>query len=125
MPLSDRRRFPRFPFHSRAGLTVQGSMCRGTLLDISLGGALFAVGAEHADPLGQACELQLFQLDGNPLAAFQGIVAHRGGDTLFGIEFVAVGEREREALRQVIDLNLGTPTLLERGVPALLRPGKP
>jgi hypothetical protein len=119
MSLSDRRRQPRFPFHSRATLRLAGRDLRGTLLDISVAGGLFAGDIPIAPQVGEECGLSV--LHGiRPAVGVAGTVVHVH-EHLVGIEFSAVDGAVAAALRMIIDLNLGTPHLLERDVAALLR----
>jgi len=123
MSSSDRRRFIRFPFHSRATVQFRGQTCEGTLKDISLNGALFAFDEPQEGSFLRPCRLHvqyLGQQGQDPVASFNGLVVH-SVDGMLGIKFIAVGEKERIALIQLIDLNLAEPALLDRDVAALLK----
>ena len=119
---TERRKFIRFPFHSRAEIQFRGLSATGTLRDISLNGALFAFDATPSDsPLLRPCRLHILYNGANePTSSFNGLVVHSRYETL-GIKFIGVGDRERVALIQLIELNLGEPALLDRDVPGLLR----
>ncbi len=121
MPFTERRHFPRFPFHSRATLQFRGATCDGTLKDISLNGALFVPDSPREGSLLMPCRLHIHYLGENPVVPFNGIVVHSQEDRLLGIKFIGVSEKERLALMQLIELNLAEPTLLDRDVPALLK----
>ncbi len=120
MSLTDRRRQPRFPFHSRARLLLGQRESHGTLLDISFAGALFFPdGHLDASPRTE-CELTIYRHGRPSLLAIGGEIAH-SADDLFGIRFRAIDDTIEDALRRLIDMNLAVPRLLERDVPALLR----
>ena len=120
MSLSDRRRHPRFPFHSRAQLQVGDTELNGTLMDISLAGALFATDRHLDFPAGTKCRLTIYRHRRSSLSALGGEIVYCANH-LFGLQFLEVsGEAENE-LRQLIDMNLAPPRLLERDLAALLR----
>lgn len=120
MSLSDRRRFPRFPFHSRGELRMGGAWRKGTLVDISLRGALFSLESTPPESEAKLCALRVFQPCGSQMVLLSGLVVH-SGENLIGLKFINLGEAEKAALEQIIDLNLALPRLLERDIPALLR----
>lgn len=120
MSLTDRRRYPRFPFHSRAQLLFGEAAHHGTLLDISYSGALFSPD-DHIDvPRLTACNLTIYRSGRPTLLAIGGTIMHQG-DHLLGIQFREIDEALGSELRQLIDMNLAVPRLLERDLPALLR----
>jgi hypothetical protein len=118
---NDRRRFIRFPFHSRAEVQFRGMACTGTLKDISLSGALFLFDQppEHS-PFLRPCRLHIHYLEQGITASFNGLAVLAKGSKL-GVKFIAVGEKERLALLDLIELNLAEPALLDRDVPTLLK----
>ncbi len=117
----ERRQFVRFPFHSRAEVQFRGMSCEGTLRDISLNGALFAFDEVPINgSFLRPCRLYIRYIGQDQGVAFNGLVVHAHAETL-GIKFIGVGEKERMALIQLIDLNLADPSLLDRDVPALLK----
>lgn len=120
MSLSDRRRYPRFPFHSRATLLLTDLEFNGTLIDISLAGSLFAIDRDFELPPGAACRLALYHHRRQAGENIRGTVAYCA-DHLIGIEFPSMDDAVERELRQLIDLNLASPRLLERDLPALLR----
>lgn len=120
MSLSDRRRSPRFPFHSRATLLLDDLSVNGTLVDVSFAGALFAVD-QHLDlRVGTKCRLAIFHRQRQFKQDIAGAVANCDKH-LFGIEFLKIGGAAESDLRLVIDMNLAPPRLLQRDLPALLR----
>ena len=121
MSISDRRRHPRFPFHSRGSLQLGDCIHQGTLLDISLQGGLFVPDANAESVAGRECRLKVFNGGSARSVALDGIIVHCHGH-LIVIAFKPVGEESVHWFRQVVELNLAMPALLERDVPALLRP---
>lgn len=119
MSLSDRRRYPRYPFHSRAALLLDDRELNGTLIDISLAGALFAVDQRIDMPTGTECRLAIHR-HREPADSMRGIVVYRDRH-LLGIQFMEIGGTAESELRLMIDMNLASPGLLERDLPALLR----
>lgn len=120
MSLSDRRRYPRFPFHSRAALLLDDLELSGTLIDISLSGALFAVD-QHLDlSSGAECRLTIYRGRCNLAESIRGTIVYCASH-LLGIRFLEIGGGAESELRLMIDMNLASPQLLERDLPALLR----
>jgi hypothetical protein len=120
MSLSDRRHYPRFPFHSRAALLLDGLELNGTLVDVSLAGALFAVD-QHLDlPSGTACRLAIYQRRRQSVENMHGTIVYCANH-LFGIRFKQIGDSAQSELCRMIEMNLAPPRLLERDLPALLR----
>lgn len=119
MPYPERRRHPRFPFHSSGILELAGTRYSGTLIDISLNGALLRpvqpVGAEAAEP----CCLELLNGNNRSWRVNAVRIAHRRGEML-GLEFLDLNGDAEHFLAMLIEMNLGLATLLDRGLPALL-----
>ena len=122
MSLSDRRLHPRFPFHSRCQLSIDACELElgGTLIDISLGGALFAADHHTEIPSGTQCRLTVNQKHRSSLIVVEGAVV-KHSEQFLGIQFQQVSETTASDLRQLIEMNLGVPHLLERDVASLLR----
>jgi hypothetical protein len=122
MSISDRRLHPRFPFHSRGQLSIDdgGLELDGTLIDISLGGALFAADKHLAIRSGTQCRLVVYQRQRPSFVVMQGLVINHSRN-LTGIQFQAVSDAAAGRLRQLIEMNLGVLHLLERDVGSLLR----
>ena len=119
MLLSDRRRHPRFPFHTRGSLLLDGCSHQGTLLDISLKGGLFVPDANPAVPVGRDCLLRVFHGGKEKFVELPGSVVYIHAH-LIGIDFDPVSEDALRWFQQVILLNLAIPALLHRDLPALL-----
>jgi hypothetical protein len=120
MSLTDRRRYPRFPFHSRAALHIDVNVYRGVLLDISMCGALFAAELNLNGLAGRRCRINVFRGKAGDFLIVDGaIVQHR--EALIAVQFGQLSSNEIKNLRQIVELNLGVAKLLERDVAALLR----
>ena len=120
MSLSDRRRYPRFPFHSRAALLLDDLEFNGTLIDISLAGALFAVDRHLELPSNTECRLAIHSRRWQSAENMRGTVVYCAKH-LLGIQFLEVGGPAENELRMIIEMNLASPHLLQRDLPALLR----
>lgn len=120
MSLSDRRRYPRFPFHSRARLLLDDRELNGTLIDISLAGALLALDQPLVVLSGAECRLAIYRRRLNPGESIGGQAVYCA-DHLLGMRFTEIGGAAENELRLLIEMNLAAPRLLERDLPALLR----
>ena len=120
MSLSDRRRYPRFPFHSRARLLLDDREFNGTLMDVSLSGALFALDRPLGPSSGTECRLAIYHRRLKSAECICGTVVYRVGH-LVGVGFMQIGGVAEEELRLMIEMNLASPRHLERDLPALLR----
>ncbi|WP_162888670.1 PilZ domain-containing protein [Dechloromonas sp. HYN0024] len=120
MSLLERRRSPRFPFHTSAHIVIGNIEHNGTVVDLSASGVLIRAAEELDCRLGEPCELNLLigNLPGQVI--FRGVVVSQRRQ-LLGIEFRNVEVAARLALEKVIEMNLGVPQLLDRDMPALLR----
>lgn len=117
---AERRRFPRFPFHSRAVLRLDGAVVEGMLLDISYNGALFEPAQFAAGSPEEECVLTVVNDGGRRQGVdIVGRVAYRGGCTI-GIQFHPLEWLELAGLMRIIELNLGTQEMLSRQLGRLL-----
>lgn len=119
MPFRERRCHPRFPFHSSGCLVFGDREFPGTVLDLSLHGCLFATHEEPPTLPGLCCRVTIHRGGRQPTFSAQGRLAHNGGRWL-GVAFDAPDEALRIGLRRIIELNLGTLSLMDRELPALL-----
>lgn len=122
MSFAERRRYPRFPFHSRGFLVVDGLPYFGELLDVSLKGVLFAALEPLALSQGAVCQLEILHAGQESVCTASAIVAHLRDDGLLGLRLVEPDAEVQQVLQQVVVMNLGTPTLLDRDLPELLAP---
>lgn len=119
MPMLERRRSPRFPFHTSGRVAVGQVEQNGIVLDLSANGVLFSTAQEAVDMLGERCELSLSIDVCSAAVIFKGIIVSQRRQ-LLGIEFSDVMGALRKVLEQIVEMNLGVPQLLNRDVPALL-----
>jgi hypothetical protein len=92
---------------------------RGTLIDISLFGALFdAKFTRNAIP-GTQCALQVLDLNDALLLNVDGVIVHAEHNRV-GIEFALMDDERQNKIRHITLLNLAPPSLVERTLPALL-----
>jgi hypothetical protein len=122
MSVAERRHHPRFPFHSRGFLAINGQQHLGTILDVSLKGALFASTEPLSLRRGAVCRLEIFHAGQESVCNAAAVVAHLRDDGLLGLHLVEPDAAVQLVLQQVMDMNLGTPTLLERDLPEMLAP---
>lgn len=119
MPHIERRRHPRFPFHASGILHLAGRPHHGTVLDISLKGALFHPPLALAAEPGQRCHLDLRHAAGGRRLLGAARIACRHDD-LLGLEFLSLDSEGRRFLDTLIEMNLAIAPLLERQLPALM-----
>jgi hypothetical protein len=117
MSLHDRRRHPRFAFHSRTVVILAGHYRNGTLLEVSAAGGL-VVCEEATMRIGEQCTLIVFN-GKRPAFEVAGTVVNVHYP-LAGIEFSAADPGVAECLRSIIALNLGVSLLPAREEAALL-----
>lgn len=116
---SERRRYPRFPFHSRGFLAIGEEQHLGTVLDVSLKGALFSSVVPITADVGQICRLEIFHAGQDQVCSARAVVAYRR-DFMVGLELMEMGEATTQVLRQVVDMHLGVASLLDRDLPQIL-----
>lgn len=114
----ERRVFPRFPFHSKAVLTVGGIPCEGELIDLSLSGALFRAGAACLPFARERCLLDILHGARRSVVRAPGEVAYAQG-RLIGVKFHPMDAEVLQGLMRIVEMNLGNPELMKRGVDAL------
>lgn len=121
MTAEERRRLPRFPFHSKGELSLGLMAYRGALLDISLFGALFEAGLFHFNIApGDACRLKILTLGDESMLAVDGEVAHVRKN-LIGVRFHPLDEGGRRKLAHIGTLNLAPQKVFDRKLPFLLQ----
>lgn len=121
MSLNERRRTPRAPMHSKGELRLNFVAYRGALIDISRFGALFESKLFHINVSpGEICNFELLQPNDEPIFSVGGSVVHSHRN-LIGIQFEPLDIERREILRSIDTINLASPDLLNREMPALLQ----
>lgn len=121
MSFSERRQFPRFPFHSRGALDFVNAERQGTVLDVSLKGALFRT----EDPLetlsGNFCALKVSRFGWPAFHVAMARIAYQRRNFL-GLEFIELSNDARMFLGEVMNMNLAVDSLLDRDLPEMLAP---
>lgn len=123
MITDERRRFPRFPFHSRGFLAIGERQHLGSILDVSLKGALFS-SVEPLDlPPGTTCRLEIYHAGQEEVGAAIAVVVYcREG--LLGLELRDIDAVTGGILARMVAMNLGVSSLLERPLPDMLGAGE-
>jgi hypothetical protein len=121
----ERRCYPRFPFHSSAILTLFPIYHDATLIDLSMRGALVELDIAATIDLGAPCTLRVLGNEGRQVLEVEALTAYCSADGRVGLELVQLAPGVMNALRRLIEMNLGTPKLLERDLCALLKPRQP
>lgn len=118
--VAERRWFPRFPFHARAVIVLEGMPQEGILLDLSFSGALFRAGARVCAGSQDRCLLEI--LHGASPAGVRAMarVAY-SRDDLIGLQFGQVDFSTINGLMRIAEMNLGTPEMMRRELGALLQ----
>lgn len=117
---AERRWFPRFPFHSRAVMTIDGVQQEGALIDLSLSGVLFRGRAAIVARTGEGCILDIMQGAGRGVVRASARVAYAEGE-LAGLQFKQLDFGTMQGLMRIAEMNLGTPELMKRELGALLK----
>lgn len=124
MKIEERRRFPRFPFHSRGFLAIGERQHLGTILDVSLKGALFSSVERLEIAPGTACRLEIYYAGQEEVGAATALVAYcREG--LVGLELHDIDAATCGMLERLVAMNLGVNSLLERPLPEMLEAEAP
>ncbi|MDR2837249.1 MAG: PilZ domain-containing protein [Azonexus sp.] len=117
--LTERRRFPRFPFHAVATLEIGAARHPATLIDISLGGALIRPTQPISSTTAAVCCLELANGNTRVCRIASARIASPRQD-LIGIAFASLDGDTQHFLATLVEMNLGVKTLLERDFPAML-----
>ena len=118
---SQRRRYPRFPFHRMASIAYDSGECSGALLDASLNGALFEAAGRINTPLADCLLIIPFSRDPEEAIRLQAQVVYRRGSRL-GLHWEQIDAESSMKLRRLVEMNLGTLRLLERPLLSLIWP---
>jgi hypothetical protein len=116
----ERRRVPRFPFHARATLRIEDAEFEGLMLDISYQGALF--GGPSGIPASRDDDCLLLVCNNGtrtlPLTVPGRVAFAENG--MVGVSFHPLEHNVLRGLMEIIELNLGVPSLLERNLETLV-----
>lgn len=91
----------------------------GTVLDVSLKGALFRTQEPLETVSGNFCALKLSRFGGPAFHVAMARVAYNRGN-LLGLEFVELANDARVFLGEVMNMNLAVDELLDRELPEML-----
>ncbi|WP_194286376.1 PilZ domain-containing protein [Rhodocyclus gracilis] len=117
----DRRRTPRFPFHSKGELRLNFMAYRGSLIDLSLHGALFESALfELGVQQGDYCAVDILNLSEESIFTAEGVVAH-ASKSFIGIKFHPLDDERLKRLQHIGTLNLAPKKLINRKFPSLLQ----
>ncbi len=119
----EQRHFTRIPFDARIRIiqTEGGQSWSGTLLDISLNGALVVRPDDWSAKIGEPVQLEL-QLGENtpPCLHMETTVAHIE-DTRVGLHCNQMDLDTATHLHRLLELNLGDPELMKRELSELIQ----
>jgi hypothetical protein len=118
---SQRRRYPRFPFHRIASILFDSGECSGSLLDASFNGALFEASSRLGAALTDCVLIIPFSRDPEEAIRLQTQVAYRRGARL-GLHWEQIDAESTMKLQRLVEMNLGTLRLLERPLLSLIWP---
>ena len=117
---SDSRLFSRFPYRANAVLICLPHLYEVTLIDISERGVLVGPDGNVGIGIGDQTRLRVLTEKGNQAFEVEALVAHRSGQGI-GLAINAIDRHAKNNLQRMIEMNLGTPDLALRTLPALLR----
>lgn len=119
MAFSDRRSFSRYQLYTRATLRVGATEHIGTMMNLSMSGALFIVDTTLDLPIGQGCMLMAYSGEGERkyISLESRIVDLH--NHLVGIKFAEASDDEKKALQRMVDFYLEAPRPLYRETPAM------
>ena len=112
---TQRRHFTRIPFDARYRLIAETGTWQGSVIDLSLKGALLSRPAELAVEQGQQYQLELLLSEDEIVIRMQIHIAHVHADCL-GVACEHIDLESMTHLRRFLELNLGEADLLEREI---------
>ncbi len=118
---SQRRRYPRFPFHRIASILYDSGECSGSLLDASFKGALFEASSRVGAALADCVLIIPFSRDPEEAIRLQAHVVYRRGARL-ALHWEQIDAESTMKLQRLVEMNLGTLRLLERPLLSLIWP---
>ncbi len=114
----ERRRFHRVLFDAPVEIESVGVSMRGTLLDISLKGALIKLSGVWPQEPDKSVQLHIPLDEDTNVIHMDGLVVHQEMDHI-GVLCHHIDMDSITHLRRLVELNLGQPELLERELMAL------
>jgi hypothetical protein len=115
----ERRHYSRIAFHAPAQLTLASGSVDAVVLDLSLKGALVRLPADVDAQDGASCTLRVRLDEMGDSIRMETKVMHIEG-RYAGLSCHSIDLDSVTHLRRLVELNLGSETLLERELSALL-----
>lgn len=118
-----RRRFARIFFNAAARISLNGRALFCELSDLSLKGALLRVATDEQIAPDTACALELQLDNADTRICMTGTIAHCqsvDGHKRLGLRCTEIDIDSATHLRRLVELNLGSDTLLQREFSALV-----
>jgi PilZ domain len=109
----ERRRFTRIPFDAHVGIRDVRGIWQGTLIDISIKGALVELPTDWPGQIGDAVRLEIRLGDGSVGITMETRLAHLDGRR-GGFARTSTDLESFTALRRLLELNLGDEAALMR-----------
>jgi hypothetical protein len=106
--------------HSLTSLLLNGHSYHGTLMDVSLAGALFMPDKRIGKIDRSVCRIDIREISGEPVVLLSGIVIHSENQLLV-VKFTALSSEQYSALSHEHDMSGNPPELLWRGIAELVK----
>ena len=116
---NDPRQLSKFPYRANAVLIHLPQLYEVSLIDISEHGALVGAKGNVEIRVGDKTRLRVLTEKGNQAFEVEAFVVHRAAQRI-GLEIDSIDHHARSTLRRLIEINLGTPEMASRNLPALL-----
>ena len=117
---NDAQLLSRFPYHANAVLIRLPRLYEVTLIDISAHGALVGLKGNAEIMVGDQTRLRVLTEKGNQAFEVEALVAYRLEQSI-GLKMSSIDHHAKRTLHRLIEMNLGTPDLDSRTLPALLK----
>jgi len=104
--MDDRRLFQRIPFQTVSRVSLGGKTIDGTLMDISMKGALVELSEGTSPVLGEAVHLEVYLPSSEITLSFEAEIVHLAGNEA-GLFFKQVDVDTLTHLRRLLELNSG------------------
>ena len=121
MSLTEPRCRPQFPYHARGILILRPRIVEVALLDISSSGAHVVLDQACDVQMGQYGSLRILNSTGRHILEVDASV-HWNSANHVGLALTNITPGIERALRTMVEMNLGTESLLKRDLSALLHP---
>ncbi|EKD27564.1 MAG: hypothetical protein ACD_79C00672G0001 [uncultured bacterium] len=118
--MNEKRLFTRVSFVSESELAFKELIFKGTLVDISLKGALLEFSNSIPAKLNDKCNLKILLKDSNIVLDFEAIVVHLSKDKV-GCKFLKEELDTMIHLRKLLSLNIGDDEQIVNELPFLIQ----